>query len=175
MMTQTSETLRIATFATADEAELALRRLFTAGFTRSQIVVICSNGAVQRRLGELDVAEVASPSSETTEKGIHTLSEAIGGLAAVAAAIGSADGSAAFSSGIANWTTGLIDQLTGAIAQHGVKQQLASHYAKLTSEGMILIGVEETGSVLQPNLDLAEQILSDSGAIPVNFSASSNE
>jgi hypothetical protein len=159
--------VRVGVFADVAEAELAVSRLLTAGFTKEQITVICSDETRQQHFRQF---EHQQPSGEHTPAAA-TAGSAIGavlaGASAVAATLVTGGGALIFTGPLAAWAGGVVGGLVGAMMTRGVERELADYYDQAVSEGTILVAVDEHGPAAEGHLSRAEQILADAGALPL--------
>jgi hypothetical protein len=147
----------------------AVAGLLSAGFSREQITVVCSDEKQER---EFRAFEHQQPAGSHTPAAMATggsLGAAIGGVAAGAAvgAAGIATGGLPLliAGGAGLMTGGVLGSFLGAMMTRGVEKEAANFYDQAVTEGKLLVTVEIHDN--EGALARAEQILADAGALPL--------
>jgi hypothetical protein len=159
--------VRIGVFSDINNAEDAVRALLAAGFTQSQITVVCSDKTVQHhfeRFHHRDPAGTHTAATAMVGGGIGAL---LGGV--TAAAIGAATGGVALlaAGGLALGAGGVVGTLIGALMSRGVEEGIADYYDQAVQAGKILVAVEAHGDNAVRSLADAERIFADNGVEPL--------
>lgn len=158
--------LRVGIFTEVAHADRAVERLLAAGFTKTQITVICSDEIVQRHFRKFEHQEPSgtyTPAAAATGSAIGAL---VGGTTMVVATLASG-GMALVFGALAAWAGGVVGGLVGAMMTRGVEHELADYYDQAVAEGKILVAVDEHGPAAEGHLSQAEQIFAESGALPL--------
>src|SRR5262245_56847469 len=127
--------LRVGIYATIDKADRAVTGLLTAGFSKDQITVVCSDHDTERHFREF---EHQLPAGTTT--GYKALFGAICGmavatLATVGASMAVHDVNLLSTVGTAAVTGCLVGGLVGATMARGVEKELADYYDQAVLDG----------------------------------------
>jgi hypothetical protein len=160
-------TMRIGVFSSLEAADKAVHGLLEAGFTRSEISVICSDATWQRHFREFEHQQPAGKNTPLAATLGGAIGAALGGLTAVAA--GAATGGLALvaAGGAAAWTGGILGGFLGAMMTRGVERELADFYDQAVRKGKILVAAEAHGPRAPAQLARASEILAQAGAEPM--------
>ena len=154
---------RTGAFDTIDQADLAVRRLLTAGFSKDQLAVICPAKYQDHFLPDAPQAEVPAADAAGILAVGGAMGATLGGLAlaamvltggaagAVAAAV--FIGGGAFAGGFSN-----------LIVSKGYEQEADDQNKRAIRRGQIVVGVELQGEDHSGQLAEAQRILDDAGA-----------
>ena len=162
-------TVRVGIFETAGGAERAVKELLKNGVREESISAISSNKDAIAQLG------------------LHQKEPGTENAGLTAAAVGSAVGASAATVGAgatmlmlgaaATWVVGpfallgggVIGALVGAMTSRGIEEESADFYQSEVARGKILIAVKPDPSEEAVILPLAEKILSNAGAQPLEL------
>ena len=159
--------LRVGIFRTIEGAELAVTDLLTAGFSKDQVTVMCSDQTKERYFRQFDHQPVAGTITPATTAAGGAIGAALGGLAVIATAV-TTGGMALWAAGpISAWAGGIVGGLVGAMMSRGVEKELANYYQQAILEGKILVAAEDTGPNQRQMLAKAAQIFMTAGAEPL--------
>ena len=159
--------VRAGAFAELTEADAAVSQLLSAGFTKDQITVICSDESKERHFRQFEQQEPAGQHAGNAALAGTTLGAVAGGLAAIAVATATAGvplivaGAAGLSGGSA------LGGFLGTMLTRGEEKEVSNYYDQAVRLGKILVSVEEHGPRAANRLAEAEQILARAGAEPV--------
>jgi hypothetical protein len=162
--------LRLGVFGTVAEADRAVDQLLTAGFTKQQISVVCSDKSVERHFKEFHKQDPAGTNTPATAVTGGAIGATLGGLAVVAGGLATGGIGLLATAGIAAWAGGVAGGLVGAMASRGVEKELADYYQQAVIDGDILVAVQiDEDSSGTPGRDLAKasQVLAEAGAKPL--------
>lgn len=159
--------LEVGVFNTVDDARGAVRDLLAAGFSASDITVVCSDETKERYFKEFEHQEPAGTFTPTATIAGGTIGAMVGGLAVVASAL--ATGSLALwaAGPISAWAGGVAGGLVGAMMTRGVEKELANFYQQAVMNGQILVAAEDHGTQSVQHLSRAAHILAEAGAQPL--------
>jgi hypothetical protein len=162
-----SRPLEVGVFSSIDAARSAVRALTAAGFSASNITVVCSDETKERYFHEFEHQEPAGTFTPAATIAGGTIGAVVGGLAVVASAL--ATGSVALwaAGPISAWAGGVAGGLVGAMMTRGVEKELANFYQQAVVNGQILVAAEDHGPESGKHLAQAARILSDAGAQPL--------
>jgi hypothetical protein len=170
-MTETQATtrpLRAGVFADVNAADIAVRRLLEAGFSKDEISVVCSDAAVERHFKAFHKQDPAGTHTPGAALGGGAIGATLGGLAAVAGGLATGGIGLLATAGIATWAGGVVGGLVGAMMSRGVEKELANYYQQAVIDGDILIAVDPRDDS-PARLQTASRILCDSGAKPLKL------
>lgn len=156
--------LEVGVFDSVDDARQAVRGLLSAGFTREEITVICSDETKERYFREFEHQEPAGTFTPTATVVGGTIGAALGGLAVIASA--AATGSLALwaAGPITAWAGAVGGGLVGAMMTRGVEKELANFYQQAVVDGQILVAAEVPPPCDQRRLATAAQVIEAAGA-----------
>ncbi len=167
------KTLRVGVFSTMRQAETVVHALLDTGFTKEQITVICSNEAREKYFREYEHQQPGGSHTATAVALGGAIGAALGGLAAVAAAMATGGTALIFTGGAVAWAGGVVGGLVGAMMTRGVERELADYYEQAVSRGKILVAAEDhDSSRSSEHLSAAEQIFAANGAVPLSMPTS---
>jgi len=95
--------VRVGVFSDVAEAELAVSRLLSAGFTKEQITVICSDETRQRHFRQFEHQHPAGEHTPAAATGGSAIGAVLAGATAVAATLVTGGGALIFTGPIAAW------------------------------------------------------------------------
>jgi len=150
----TSRPVRAAAFPTIQEADLAVRRLLAAGFSKDQLAVVCADKYKEQFFRDLKTLE---PSGSHTAQGAAAggaAGLALGGLLAL------------ITGNPILLAVGLIGPFVGAMMTRAFESEITDFYEDALQKGSILVAVEVQGENNGPRLVEAERILDEVGADP---------
>jgi hypothetical protein len=159
--------IRAGVFSTVADAKRAVNDLLQAGFSPSQISVVCSDPKKEQLFHEFEHQEPAGTFAPEAAIAGGAAGAIIGSLGVLASAIATG--------GIALWAAGPIvvaggaaGGLIGAMTSRGVEKELANYYQQAVLEGNILVAVDQQNADWN-RLEQAAKILSKSGTRPVSL------
>lgn len=168
MSTNQIETpVRAGIFETLPEAEAAVHNLKAAGFSASEITVIGAEEHMERHVSPTKESQ-PEPTAHM-EEGV-ALGSGLGfGLGAITAAGIVATGGLPIIAAGAMIGLGITGTLIGAFTSRGVEKEVANFYDQSVRKGHILVSVEVHGDDAPDRLFLAEKVIHDSGARPIQL------
>jgi hypothetical protein len=157
------ERVRVGVFAAVPDADLAVRLLLAAGFTKERISVVCSDEATERHFAPYRHDEPAGTKTPKTA----TAGGIVGGLA------GGLVGIVGVTTGVPE--TILLESLfigagatfgtfVGAMMSRGMDREVANFYDQHLRRGQILVAAEIVEGEDPALLDRAERVFEDVGA-----------
>ena len=161
--------IRVAVFKSIPVADRAIERLLTAGFTKQQINVLCSNEAVERHFKEFEHQDPAGTHTAGTTLVGGTIGAVLGGLSVVAGAVATGGVALLATAPIAMWGGGAAGGLIGAMMSRGVERELANFYDQAVAKGNILVAIDLHESPQASRLSEAARILAEEGAEPMSL------
>ena len=162
-----SQPIRAAVFSTVEETKNAVSCLLTAGFTRQQITVICSDDTKERYFREFEHQEKAGSNTPAAAATGGAIGATLGSLAtgAVGLAIGGVPLTVA--GGIGLMAGAVWGGFIGAMMTRGIEKEAANFYDQEVQRGKLLVTVEEHGEHHGPTLADAERVFAHAGAEPI--------
>lgn len=158
---------RVGVFSTIQAADSAVERLLSAGFTREEISVVCSDEAKERHFREFEHAKPAGTNTPAAVAVGGSIGAALGGLTAIAAGAATGGVGLLVAGGAAAWTGGVFGGFLGAMMSRGTENELANFYNQAVVLGRILVAVEIHGDSAAARLAKAERIFTEVGAEPL--------
>jgi hypothetical protein len=164
-MTQNTNDIpnRVGFFATAAQADQAIRALLAAGFTKGQIAVICPANCAGLFQG---VRHPDPPGAHGVKAAVEggVIGAALGGIALAAASL--ATGGTALLTAIPVLVGGgaIAGSFSSLIAREGYGEGVAEYYEEAIHQGKLVVGVEDEGPDHEVRLAQAERILAELGA-----------
>jgi hypothetical protein len=159
--------VRVGVYSTVDAADAAVHGLISAGFTREQITVMCSDKARERHFKEFEHQKPAGTYTPAAIAAGSVIGAALGGLAAVAGVVATGGIGILAAGGLAAWTGGVVGGLVGAMMTRGVEKELANFYDQALTAGKLLVAVDTGEPPDLQRLNEAERILAAAGAEPM--------
>jgi hypothetical protein len=162
-MTTTDRSFCVSFFKNPGEAEQALQRLQAAGFSKTELAIICPEN-VRGKLG-VDVPQAQRPGSHAA-KGIvegGAIGAALGGIGLVAAALVTGGAGAIAALPVLIGGGALAGGFAGLILTDGYGKEIGSYYEEAIRLGDIVVGVAVQGEDRGTKLDVAERLMSESG------------
>ncbi|MEX0716459.1 MAG: hypothetical protein WD066_07730 [Planctomycetaceae bacterium] len=159
--------VRAGVFAEVAHAEVAVRNLLQAGFTRDEITVVSSDETKERHFREFEHQEPAgtfTPATAAVGGGIGAL---LGGVTAVIG-LSTGVGAPLVAAGafFAAAGGGVAGTLIGALMSRGVEKEVADYYDQAVTQGNLLVAVEHHDP---EKLATAERILAEAGSHPLQL------
>lgn len=160
---------RVGVFSTIQAADNAVARLLSAGFTRDEISVVCSDEVKESHFREFEHEKPAGTNTPAAVAIGGSIGAALGGLTAIG--IGAATGGVGLlvAGGAAAWTGGVFGGFLGAMMSRGTENELANFYNQAVVLGRILVAVEVQGEAADARLTQAERIFTEAGAEPLSL------
>ena len=156
--------IRMGVFDTVKEAETKVSELLTAGFTRDEVTVVCSDDTKERYFLEFEHQQPSGTVTPGAAAMGSFVGASIGGLTALAAGALTGGVALAIFGGAGLFTGGIVGGFVGAMMTRGVEKELADFYDQAVLDGRILIAVDIHGPDAERRLHEAEKILSDGNA-----------
>ena len=156
-------TIRLGIFTTVEQTRTAITNLLTAGFTREQISVICSDESKERNFEEFDHQHGPSDQFSAADLGSR-IGSTLGGMVVVATAFASGGVPLLSSEGPAAWTGGMAGGFIGSLVGRGVQDELARFYDHAVTQGKLLVAIEDHSDDSLDRLAQASRILAEAGA-----------
>ncbi len=159
--------VRAGVFSNLQVAETVVQRLLSAGFSKDEITVVCSDDALESYFRQFEHQDPAGSAAPRTVVAGTTIGAALGGLAGIA--VGAATGTVPLVlAGAAGLSGGsAMGGFLGAMLTRGEEKELANYYDQAVRSGKILVGVEVHGPQAESRLEKAARIIADAGAEPV--------
>jgi hypothetical protein len=164
-----SRPLRVGIFSAIDKAEMAVKRLLQAGFTKDDITVVCSNREIEARFREFEHQEPAgyyTPQAVATGAGIGA---AVGLMGAIALLAFTRDFGSVAMGCIMVGAGVVVGGLFSAMMTRGAEKELANFYDQAAPPGSILVAAESHLDRPEEKLKQAELVLAEAGAEPMQF------
>jgi hypothetical protein len=156
---------RVGVFSTVAQADEAVHKLRAADFTKSELLVICSDEAKTKHFSAQETASSAGAHTPRDIAAGSVAGAAIGGLALAAASTVTGGLALLGSATVLIGGGAIAGAFTGAMAATGDEPEI--FYQDAVRLGKILVSVEVHGEGSQKRLAKAEQIFKDCGAEPV--------
>jgi hypothetical protein len=159
--------VRAAVFTTPRDANQAVQRLLSAGFSPTQITVICSDENKERYFREFEHQETAGANTPAAAATGGALGATLGGVAA--GAVGAATGGLPLlvAGGIGLMAGAVWGGFLGAMMTRGLEKEAADYYDQAVQAGKILVTVEQQHPDQRPTLLEAENVFAAAGAEPL--------
>jgi hypothetical protein len=153
--------LRAGAFNTVGEADLAIRRLLAAGFTRDQLAVVCPGKFQEHFVPEVHQSETPSAGTGQTMATGGAIGATLGGLALAATVITGGVGAVAAAALIGGGA--IAGAFSSLIVSKGYEEEADDYFKQAIERGQIVVGVEIQG---EENIQLleAQRILDEAGA-----------
>ncbi len=155
--------IQLGIFNSVEQTRTAVANLLVAGFTRSQITVICSDESKERNFEEYDHQHGPRGEFSAADLG-STIGSTLGGMVVVATAFASGGVPLLASEGPAAWTGGMAGSFIGSLMGRGVQDELAHFYDHAVTQGKLLVAVEDHSGDAEERLSHAGRILTEAGA-----------
>jgi uncharacterized protein YcfJ len=162
-----SRPVRVGVYDTIDEAEQAVSQLLTAGFTKDEITVICSDPAKERHFKEFEHQDAAGEHTAEAATTGGAIGATLGGLTALVGVVATGGIGLVAAGAIGAWAGGVVGGLVGAMVTRGFEKEAADFYDQAVVEGRILVAAENHGPRQDEMLAKASGILSRAGAEPL--------
>ncbi|MGH7137429.1 MAG: hypothetical protein ACREHD_16925 [Pirellulales bacterium] len=162
--------IRVGVFSTIRAADCAVDNLLKAGFTSSQISVVCSDLAIEEHFHRFEHEQPAGAHTAEAVAVGGAIGAALGGLTVLIGAATTAGMALLAAGGLAAWTGGVVGGLVGAMLTRGIEPELANYYDQAVTAGKILVAAEDHSEAQRQRLERAERVLSQCGAEPIALS-----
>jgi hypothetical protein len=161
--TKTDQAFRVAFFNNVAAADLALRRLLAADFTKAELAVICPKQFEDQFTQDVPKAE--RPGSHAVQGIVEggAVGAVLGGLSLAAVAIATGGVGLLPAVGVLVGGGALAGGYSGLIISDGYGKEIGRYYEEAIRLGEIVIGVAIDGEDSDKRLDSAEQIMAESG------------
>jgi hypothetical protein len=163
--------IRVGIFDSVRQADIAVEQLLSAGFTKEQITVICSERAIQKHFAEYEHQDPAGSKTPAAALAGGSTGAALAALATLGLASLTTLGGAALvaAGGVAMWGGGVAGGLIGAMMTRGVEKELANYYDQAVERGKILVAAEQEDPKRRNMLAIAEEIFAEHGVEPLSL------
>ncbi len=171
-MSQTSaqeRPVRVGVFDSLEQADAAVANLFKAGFSRDQLMVVCSDVAIRDHFSDLPQE---LPSGSYTQNAVITggsIGAGLGAFAAITSVMLTGGIVMLVTGGLALWAGGVVGGFVGAMMTRGVEKEVADFYDQALAEHKILVAAEVHGDHAEESLTKAERAFAEAGAQPVEL------
>jgi len=162
-----NQPVRAAVFTPLESARSVVANLRAAGFTQSEITVVCSDESKERYFRTFEHQQPAGANTPVAAAVGGAIGATLFGLTAVAASAATGGVPLAFAGGWALMTGGVAGGFLGAMMTRGIEKEAANYYDQAVAGGKILVAVEVPGPDADDRLNQAHEILSRAGADPV--------
>ena len=163
------EPVRAAVFSTVEQARQAVRKLQAAGFSESEITVVCSDDTKEQYFRAFEHQQPAGANTPLAA----TIGGAVGatlfGLTAVAASAATGGVPLVIAGGWAVMTGGVAGGFLGAMLTRGFEKEAANYYDQSVAKGKILVAVDPREPDSQRRQTEAQAILESTGAESVSL------
>jgi hypothetical protein len=163
MRKRTSERVRVGVFNTVGEADLAVRLLLGAGFTKEKISVVCSDEMKERHFSEFRHDEPAGTKTPKTAAAGGIAGGIAGGLVGVAT-VATGMPEAILLEGLFAGAGATFGTFVGAMMSRGMEREVANYYDQALRRGQLLVAAEVDPDGDETMLDRAERVFEDVGA-----------
>jgi hypothetical protein len=170
-MLEADRSVRAGVFSSLAKAHRAVDLLRAAGFTTSQITVVCSDETKEREFHDLEHQKPAGTNAPAAAATLGAVGATVGGLAAGAAGIATGGLPLIVAGGAGLLTGGMLGGFLGAMLTRGVEKEAANFYDQAVTDGKLLVTVEVDAADAKARLARAESILSEAGAEPLPLPA----
>jgi phage tail tape-measure protein len=154
-------------FTTVDATRGAVSRLLAAGFTKSQITVICSDETKERYFREFEHQEKAGANTPAAAATGGAIGATLGSLATGAVGLALGGVPLIVAGGIGLMAGAVWGGFLGAMMTRGIEKEAADFYDQEVQAGRLLVTVEQDDPHARPSLDEAERILAGAGSSPL--------
>jgi hypothetical protein len=158
------QAVRAGFFNSVAKADAAVRNLLAAGFNKEDLAVICPEQFKdQFRPGVPQATEQGTSAKEGIAAG-GAVGATLGGLALVAAAIGTGGLALIPTAAVLVGGGALAGGFSGLVLADGYSKGVGEYYEQAIQLGKIVVGVDIEGADSQARLDQAGRILAEAGA-----------
>lgn len=164
-----SKPIRVGVFSTMAQADHAVRDLLSAGFTKDEITVVCSDKYTEQHFHEFEHQQPAGAHTPAAVTAGGAIGAVLGGLTAVAGFVATGGIGLLVGGAVFAWSGAIAGGLMGAMMTRGVERELANYYDQEVTRGKILVAADRTGPQAGPMLTKAEEIFARAGAEPVSL------
>lgn len=159
--------IELGIFETVQSARQAVDGLLAAGFTTSQITVVCSDHNKAELFHEFEHQQPAGTHGTAATLIGGTIGATLGGLTAIVTAVATGSLSLWVAGPISLWGGGVAGGLVGAMMTRGIEKELANFYQQSVIDGQILVAAEDEGPDAERSLARAAKVLAEAGARPL--------
>jgi outer membrane lipoprotein SlyB len=161
--------VRVAVFSTTPRADEAVTGLLSAGFTKDQITVMCSDLAREQHFSEYDHRQPAGTNAPVAAAAGGAIGSILGGLAAIASVVATGGVGILVAGPIFAATGAVAGGLVGAMMTRGVEKEAANYYDQAVTRGKILVAAEDQSDNAEQLLAQAERVFTAAGAEPIEL------
>ena len=162
---RTHRPVRAGVFDDVQSADRAVAGLLNAGFSASQISVICSDAAKRHHFAGLHEDEPSGSHTANAAAAGGAIGLALGSLAALTGVV--ATGGIGLAAAGAILGSGVTGSFVGAMLTRGVEKEAADFYDQELRRGQILVVVEDHGE--NPHFEDADRVFREAGAVPFSL------
>ncbi len=158
------QAIRAGFFGSVAAADAAVRNLMAAGFTKEELAVICPEKFKDQFTTNVPQAEEPGTSATEGMAAGGVFGATIGGLALIAAAIGTGGLALLPAAAVLVGGGAIAGTFSGLVLADGYSKGVGEYYEQALQLGKIVVGVDIEGPDTQARLDQASHILAESGA-----------
>jgi hypothetical protein len=158
------QAIRAGFFSTVAAADRAVRNLRAAGFTKDELAVICPEKFKDQFTPGVPKAEEQGSSATEGMAAGGVVGATLGGLALIAAAIGTAGLALVPAAAVLIGGGAIAGTFSGLVLADGYSRGVGEYYEQAIQLGKIVVGVDIEGADSQARLDQASHILAEAGA-----------
>jgi hypothetical protein len=155
---------RIGFFNSVAEADLAARRLLSAGFSKDELAIICPQQFHEHFSTNVPRAERPGSHAAAAIVEGSAVGAALGGIGLVAAAITTSGLAILPAAAVLIGGGVLAGGFSGLILRDGYGEEIGQYYEEAVRLGKIVVGVRIEGEHSDVRLSDAEHILKEAGA-----------
>lgn len=162
--------VRVGVFSTIRQADEAVAGLLSAGFTKEQITVMCSDRAKEQHFREYEHRQPAGTNAPMAAATGGAIGSVLGGLAALAGVVATGGVGILVAGPIFAATGAAAGGFVGAMMTRGVEKEAANYYDQAVTRGKILVAAEDQSDHAEQLLARAERVFAEAGAEPIELS-----
>ena len=161
----TRRPVRAGVFDEVESADKAVAGLLEAGFSPTQISVVCSDEAKRQHFAGLHEDEPSGSHTAEAAAAGGAIGLALGSRAALTGLV--ATGGVGLAAAGASLGSGVTGSFVGAMLTRGVEKEAADFYDQELRRGQILIIVEDHTE--HPHFEDADRVMREAGAVPFSL------
>jgi hypothetical protein len=162
--------VRVGVFSTISKADEAVAGLLSAGFTKEQITVMCSDRGKEQHFSEYEHRQPAGTNTPMAAATGGAIGSVLGGLAALAGVVATGGVGILVAGPIFAATGAAAGGFVGAMMTRGVEKEAANYYDQAVTRGKILVAAEDQGDGAEQSLERAERVFAEAGSEPIELS-----
>jgi hypothetical protein len=161
--------VRVAVFATVDEADRAVRGLLDAGIAVEHISVVCSDEVKESFFIAFEHDRPAGTAVPVTAAAGAVAGLLVGGALAYAQVVLTGGVGLLVVGPLFAGTSAAFGTFVGAMTSRGTEHEVANFYDQALTDGQILVAAEIEDDADAALLDAAERIFVATGAQPISL------